>query len=286
MEYAKKNSKESCGEHRQSARPGSCVGLSDAGIAHGLLVKREDNSVSQGSLLEDELMPVKKMIKVEEGAKVKVEYDDDDQIKEEYDDGAQWSYFPYQNDGDGSCGYEGTLDPNDLTADQEPGIIPSETGQGMLEVKARQDMLGGQEKADEKIYCKGVDKKTYQRNRAEKNKEQFAIRNKAWIEKNKQRNWQVCKAYREKNAEKIGQMEKAWRDKNKEKISKDSKAWYLENKEKHAQDRRRYRENNPEKCHEYEKKKWQRKKQKSLRIPGFGNCDRGPPFRIVRPKTF
>ena len=106
MEFAQKNSEESCRGHGKSSLAGSCVDLSDAGSSRDVLVKREENSVSLGSLQEDELMPVKKMIKVEEGAEVKIEYDDND----------EWSDCSEQNDGDGSPKYEGyerSLDGDD-----------------------------------------------------------------------------------------------------------------------------------------------------------------------------
>jgi hypothetical protein len=82
--------------------------LSDAGSAPIFLVKRNENSFSFGRLQEDELMPVKKMIKVEEGAQVIVEYDDND----------EWTDCSEQNDGLGSCWYEESLDIDDLSADE------------------------------------------------------------------------------------------------------------------------------------------------------------------------
>jgi hypothetical protein len=293
--------------------------LSDAGSATDVLAKRKENCVSFGSLQEDELMPVKKMIKVEKGAEVKVEYDDSD----------EWSDCSEQNDGDGSSRYEGSLEVDDWSADEKTVKIESEAGEKMLEVKARQDPVRSQEKADEKILCKGKVKNNFKRNHSkkykerakqtskvwyeknrerakqtskewyEKNKERAKQTSKEWREKNREKHAQCVKAWREKNKEKVGQYSKTWREKNKvkvgqyfkiwreknkEKVGQYSKIWREKNKENFNEYQRIYRLNNLEKVREYERNRYQRQKERPAKIPGSHSFDRKPPTDVSDPQ--
>jgi hypothetical protein len=66
-------------------------------------------------------------------------------------------------------------------------MIESEARQEMLEVKADQDLDGGQEKAGEKIFCKGMDKKTYWSWYHQENKEKHPFRLIVYREKYKEK---------------------------------------------------------------------------------------------------
>jgi hypothetical protein len=83
-------------------------------------------------------------------------------------------------------GSEGSLDHDDCSANEELGMIEIEALRVMLESLTGKDLNGGQEKADKKIYCKGMDKKTYWRDYHQKNKEKRTRDGRSWVEKNKE----------------------------------------------------------------------------------------------------
>lgn len=219
-----KNIQKSCGTHGQSSLAGSTPGLSLAASTPGVLVKREEDSVSLGNSLENQLMPVKKMQKVEEGAEVKVEYEDNAEVK-------------VMNEESG-----GSIDGDDCSANEELGMIEIEALQEMMESLTGKDLNGGQEKADQKIYCKGMDKKTYWRDYQQKNKEKRARLKKAWVEKNKEHVKKSKKAQYEKNKDKYKRCFKAYREKNRERNIQASKTWYSNNKKRAVQLNRLWRE--------------------------------------------
>lgn len=235
MEFTGKNSEASFAKQAQIYLIESGGGLSNAASAPVLLVKRKEISVSLGNLREDQLMPVKKMLKVQEGTEVRVDSEKGAEVKVDS---------------------EGGLDGDDCNSDEEPDqiesqayMMESQAGEKILEVKARQDPVGGKEKADEKIYCKGMDKKTYQKNYQENNKEKRALNGKAWAEKNKERVKKMKKAQYEKNKLNSAEYYQRYREKNRERSAQASKSWYQKNKERVAQLNKATRERKKrEKC--------------------------------------
>jgi hypothetical protein len=194
-------------------------------------------------------------------------------------------------------------------------MIESEARQEMPEVKADQDLDGGQEKAGEKIFCKGMDKKTYwrwyyQKNKEkhtklkkvwrEKNKEKAARDYKAWREKNKEkasRDFKVwyhknkvehhkyCKAYRDRNIERHAEVNKAWYERNVEKTAQVNKLYRERNKEKIHQDKRIWRHKNIERVREQDRNRWrkQKEKERSLKVLASHSSDRNPPAVVTDP---
>ena len=95
------------------------------------------------------------------------------------------------------------------------------------------------------------EKKQYNKEYREKNKEKIIEYKKNWYEQNKTEVLNNKKKYKEENKELLKQKNKQYREANKEKIKQYREA----NKEKIKQQRKQYREANKEKINEYEKNK-------------------------------
>ena len=77
--------------------------------------------------------------------------------------------------------------------------------------------------------------------------------NKEYYEKNKEYHKKYGKKYREKNKEQIKERMNKYNEKNKERVSKRQKEYYEKNKEKIAENGKKYYEKNKEKLKQYQK---------------------------------
>jgi hypothetical protein len=97
----------------------------------------------------------------------------------------------------------------------------------------------------------GMEKKDYNKEYREKNKEKIAENKKKWCEVNKEKIKKRREEYKEINKEVISEKNKEYREKNKEKI----KEYREKNKEKIKEYRKEYRKKNRDKINEYERNK-------------------------------
>jgi hypothetical protein len=97
----------------------------------------------------------------------------------------------------------------------------------------------------------GMEKKDYNKEYREKNKEKIAENKKKWCEANKEKIKKRREEYKEINKEVISEKNKEYREKNKEKI----KEYREKNKEKIKEYRKEYRKKNRDKINEYERNK-------------------------------
>ena len=96
-----------------------------------------------------------------------------------------------------------------------------------------------------------MEKKDYNKEYREKNKEKIAENKKKWCEVNKEKIKKRREEYKEINKEVISEKNKEYREKNKEKI----KEYREKNKEKIKEYRKEYRKKNRDKINEYERNK-------------------------------
>ncbi len=96
-----------------------------------------------------------------------------------------------------------------------------------------------------------MEKKDYNKEYREKNKEKIAENKKKWCEANKEKIKKRREEYKEINKEVISEKNKEYREKNKEKI----KEYREKNKEKIKEYRKEYRKKNRDKINEYERNK-------------------------------
>ena len=103
------------------------------------------------------------------------------------------------------------------------------------------------------------DKKEYNKQYREKNKEKLKKQQKEWKEKNKEQHKQQRREYAEKNKEKIAEQQKQYRIDNKEKREEQQKQYYQNHKEATLQQQKEYREANIEKVLKKERmRSWKR----------------------------
>jgi len=89
------------------------------------------------------------------------------------------------------------------------------------------------------------DKKAYQKEYREKNKERIRAQTKAWNEKNKERVYAIQKEWTEKNKEKVVGYKKKYDENNKEKVRVRKKAWAEANRERSNAHKRAWNKKNP-----------------------------------------
>jgi hypothetical protein len=108
------------------------------------------------------------------------------------------------------------------------------------------------------------EKKAYDKEYREQNKEKLAAKKKEYYEQNKEKVLVKKKEYYEQNKEKLAENGKEYREQNKEKILARVKNWTKENKEKVLVKQKEYREKNKEKIADGKKNHYSQNKEKVL----------------------